>query len=131
VGESATNANIVGPGTVTGNGDGFLIGVQLNGSNASVTGVTVTHNMGMGIAIGGLGTGNSVRGNVVTDNEHGITVAIEVTSTSGNNTIIRQLRPQQHRCWRHPDRPPGQQRELRQQHVEGQPITTHRPWVES
>jgi parallel beta-helix repeat protein len=74
---SGTNADIRGPGTIT----GFQhIGIQL-GSGGRVTGVTLTHN-GLGIDVAG--SGSSVKGNVATDNDSGITVVLGATG----NTII-------------------------------------------
>jgi parallel beta-helix repeat protein len=67
---------IVGPGTVS----GWQNGINLAGGSGSVRGVTVTNNAGPGIFIPT--AGNSVRGNVATDNFEGI------EAKGSGNTII-------------------------------------------
>lgn len=74
---SASRAKIMGPGTVT----GFVQGIELDGGNASVRGVTTTGNFG-GIGMGS--AGNSIRGNVANDNS---SFGISVFQGTGNTIV--------------------------------------------
>jgi hypothetical protein len=75
----ATNANIVGPGTI---GGWFEAAVFLGGGNGSLRGVTATDNFA---DIGILSAGNSIRGDVATGSED---AGIFAGPGATGNTII-------------------------------------------
>jgi parallel beta-helix repeat protein len=75
---NGSGVKIVGPGTVSGFGNGIV----LEGGDGSVRGVTVTGNDAQGIELES--SGNDVRGNVATDNFFGIAAGLLGTG----NTII-------------------------------------------